>query len=233
MSLNIDPQCVGLCVQSNCAAPPNLLSICGVLLLILLLGVASLGCIVVNLHGFLAKNDPIATELLVVEGWLPDYALAAALGEFRQGAYRQLITIGGPIPRGSYLCSCQTFAELAGITLTALGLEPEYLLAVPDNSTGNNRTYDAATALKEWLPIANLKIDSLNLLTLGTHSRRSWMLFKNAFEPDIKIGAIAIAPMHYDPQQWWKSSEGSRTIVSEFIAYLYTLLFTTRRSSSG
>ena len=226
MSLNSDSQCVGLCVHS-CTAMP-LISIFGVLILILLLGVASLVCVVINLHGFLAKNDPLVTELLVVEGWLPDYALAAALREFRQGSYRQLITIGGSIPRGSYLCSCQTFAELAGITLTALGLEPEFLLAVPDRSTGNNRTYDAATALKEWLPSANLKIDSFNLLTLGTHSRRSWILFKNAFEPDIKIGAIAIVPLHYDPQQWWKSSEGARTIVSEFIAYLYTRLFIIR-----
>jgi hypothetical protein len=225
MSLTIAPQCAGFCIKLSCSAVPNLISIFCILTLLLLLGVAGLGFLVTNLHGFLAKNDPIVTDVLVVEGWLPDYALAAALCEFRQGKYLQLVTIGGPIPHGSYLFSYQTFAELAVATLNALGLEPEYLLAVPDNSTGTSRTYDSATALKEWLPSANLEINSLNLLTLGTHSRRSWLLFNKAFEPHVKIGAIAIEPLHYDPQQWWKSSEGSRTIVSEFIAYLYTRLF--------
>ena len=224
MSLTIDPQCAGLCIKIGYFGLPNLVSLMGALAILLLLGVASIGYLVINLHGFLAKNAPVATEVLVVEGWLPDYAIAAALLEFRQGTYRQLVTIGGPIPRGSYLFPYQTFAELAVTTLHALGLEPEYLLAVPDNSQGSSRTYDSATALKEWLLATNLEISSLNLLTLGTHSRRSWILFRKAFEPDVKIGAIAIAPLHYDPQQWWKSSEGSRTILSEFIAYLYTRL---------
>ncbi len=184
-----------------------------------------LGLTIFNIHQFLAKNAPIPADILVVEGWLPDYAIKAAMHEFRQGSYQQLVTIGGPIPRGSYLFEYQTFAELAAATLTKIGLEPQYLAAIPYNGTGVSRTDDSATALKAWLTLTNLQINSLNLFTLGTHSRRSWILFKQAFEPQVKIGVIAITPLHYDPQNWWKSSEGSRTLLSEFIAYLYTRLF--------
>ena len=56
-----------------------------------------------NIHQFLAKNAPIAADTLVVEGWLPDYAIAAAIHKFRHGNYRQLVTIGGYVPRESYL----------------------------------------------------------------------------------------------------------------------------------
>jgi DUF218 domain len=178
-----------------------------------------------NIHQFLAKNAPIAADILVVEGWLPDYAIEAAMHEFRSGNYLQLVTIGGSIPRGSYLFPYKTFAELAAATLIAIGLESQYLLVVPYNTKGASRTYDSATDLKEWLLLTDLQINSINLLTLGTHSRRSWILFKKAFEPQVKIGVITIDPLHYDPQQWWKSSEGSRTVLSEFIAYLYTRLF--------
>jgi hypothetical protein len=32
-------------------------------------------------------NQPAVADLLVVEGWLPDFALQAALAEFQKGPY--------------------------------------------------------------------------------------------------------------------------------------------------
>ncbi len=179
---------------------------------------------IANLHSFLAKNAPIDADLLVVEGWLPDYALKAAMKEFEQGSYRRLATIGGAIPCGSYLFQYKTFAELAAASLTAMGLEKEDVLAVPHNAESASRTYDMAIDLKQWLLSTYPEINSLNLVTLGTHSRRSWILFRKSFEPRIHIGMIAIPPCHYDPLKWWQSSEGTRSILSELIAYVYTRL---------
>jgi hypothetical protein len=56
-----------------------------------------------NVHPYLAKSDPIGGELLVVEGWQPDYALKEAVRIFSQGNYRLLVSTGGPLDQGSYL----------------------------------------------------------------------------------------------------------------------------------
>ena len=38
---------------------------------------------VFTVHPFLAVNEPVQGEILVVEGWLPDYALEGAMQWFR------------------------------------------------------------------------------------------------------------------------------------------------------
>jgi hypothetical protein len=196
-----------------------------ILILLLLVSCASIYFVILNIHTFLARSAPISADILVVEGWLPDHAIEAAMHEFRKGSYRQIVTIGGSIQRGSYLFPYKTFAELAAASLTNMGLDSKEILVIPFNSTNVNRTYDSATSLKDYLLSQNIEIDSLNLLTLGTHSRRSWILFKKTFKHQVKVGVIAVEPLHYDPHKWWKSSEGSRTILSECIAYLYTRIF--------
>ena len=155
---------------------------------------------------------------------MPDYAIEAAAKEFKAGSYCRAITIGGPIQRGSYLCAFKSFAELAAATLIELGIDSEKILIASSSSASNHRTYDSALQLQKWLEDSTLEFDSFNLFTLGVHSRRSWILFRKVFEPQVKIGIIAAKPIHYDSQKWWKSSEGARTVLSELIAYLYVRL---------
>lgn len=210
--------------MSNTLCVPNFGSIVEILFIAILVGLAIGVLAIANVHSFLAKNTPIDTDILVVEGWLPDYALKAAMMEFGQGSYRQLITIGGSIPRGFHLSEYKTFAELAAATLKAMGLETKDVLAAAHNDISDSRTYDMATDLKQFLFLTNQEISSFNLVTLGTHSRRSWILFRKSFGYRVKIGVIAIEPLHYDPLKWWQSSEGCRTVLSEFIAYIFTRL---------
>ena len=140
MSLTIDPQCAGLCIKIGAAGLSNLISILGVVAIVLLLGVATLGFLVVNLHGFLAKNDPVATEVLVVEGWLPDYAIEAAMAEFQTGSYKTLTTVGATVPRGFHLSEYKTFAELAAATSVARGFNPQQLQIVSTEYAPECRT---------------------------------------------------------------------------------------------
>lgn len=186
---------------------------------------ALLGFAILNIHAFLAKSSPVDADFLVVEGWLPDYAIESAVAEFRQGSYHKLITIGGPLPRGFYLSEYKTFAELAAATLTTLGLEREQLIIVSDPSQSRIRTYSSAVILNQWLSASELQIKAFNLYTLGTHARRSWLLFKRTFEPQISVGIVAAEPLNYDVKSWWHSSEGFRTVISELLAYLYVCIF--------
>ncbi|NJL42483.1 MAG: DUF218 domain-containing protein [Pseudanabaena sp. SU_2_4] len=180
---------------------------------------------ILNIHPFLAKSSPINADILVVEGWLPDYAIQSAVTEFKQGSYHKLITIGGSLPRGFYLSEYKTFAELAAATLIALGVDREQLIVVSDPSQSQSRTYNSAVILNQWLSTSELQIKSLNIYTLGTHARRSWLLFKEVLEPQISVGIVANEPLNYDSKNWWHSSEGIRTVISELLAYLYVRIF--------
>jgi hypothetical protein len=51
-----------------------------------------------QLYPFLAVNRPIIADALVVEGWVTDADLQAAIREFKAHPYQKLITTGGPIP---------------------------------------------------------------------------------------------------------------------------------------
>jgi hypothetical protein len=174
-----------------------------------------------HIHPFLAVTSPLKADVLVVEGWLPDYAIKQALIEFESGSYRQIITTGGRLERGSYLAEYKNFAELSAATLKALGLEKEKLVAVPAPEVIKYRTYASAAAFRQWLSDSDLKLESINLYTFDVHARRSWLLFKQVLAPKIKVGVISAETREYDPKNWWSSSAGMRSISSETIAYIY------------
>lgn len=176
---------------------------------------------ITHVHPFLAVSSPVKADVLVVEGWLPDYALKHALTEFESGSYNKIVTTGGPLPTGSYLAKYKTFAELSAATLKSLGLEKEKLIAVPAPYIIKDRTYASAVAFRKWISNSDLKVESINLYTLDVHARRSWLIFKEVLAPKIKAGVIAVEPVDYAPNKWWSSSAGVRLVISETIAYIY------------
>ncbi|MFN6482673.1 MULTISPECIES: ElyC/SanA/YdcF family protein [unclassified Nostoc] len=175
-----------------------------------------------HVHSFLAVTSPIeSAEVLIVEGWLPDYAIEEALTEFKNGSYRQIITTGGTLGKGSFLTGYKNYADVSAATFIKLGLEAEKVVAVPTPFVVKDRSYASAAEFHRWLSNSNLQIESINLFSLDVHARRSWFLFKKILNPKIKVGVIAAKTQDYSPSKWWGSSEGVRTIIDEGIAYIY------------
>jgi hypothetical protein len=180
--------------------------------------------VVNHIHSFLAPIFPIKADVLVVEGWIEDYAIKSAMQEFKRGGYQKIITTGTPLEQGFYLSKYKTTAELAAATLIALGFPPDKLVAVPAPKVLRDRTAASAVALREWISRSNLKIKSINLYSSDVHARRSWLMFKQALAPKIQVGVISVHSDSYNPKQWWIYSAGVRSIISEAIAYLYARL---------
>ncbi|MDZ8238394.1 MAG: ElyC/SanA/YdcF family protein [Nostoc sp. ChiQUE01a] len=177
---------------------------------------------ITHVHSYLAVTSRIkSAEILVVEGWLPDYAIEEALLEFKNGSYRQIITTGGTLGKGTYLTGYNNFAEVTAATFNKLGLEAEKVVAVPTPYVVKDRSYASAAEFYRWLSNSNLKVESINLFSLDVHTRRSWLIFKNILNPDIQVGVIAAKTQDYDPNKWWGSSQGVRTVLDETIAYIY------------
>lgn len=176
-----------------------------------------------HLYPFLAVTSPIKADVLVVEGWVTDYAVEQAFTEFKSGSYRQIFTTGGPVERGFYLVEYNNFAAIAAATLKKLGVQPEKVTVVPARDVIKDRTHASAIALRQWQAYSNSPIKSINLLTSDAHARRTWLIFQQVLKPKIKVGIIAAKPVNYNPNKWWTSSEGVRTVISEIIAYIYAL----------
>lgn len=184
----------------------------------------------INIHPYLAQNAPLGGELLVVEGWQPDYALKEAIKVFSKGDYKLIVTTGGPLDQGSFLTQFKTYANLAQLSLKEMGIADSLTVAVPAESVRKDRTYQSAVALKKWLKHSELEVKKIDLISLGAHTRRSAMIFQSVLKPQIKIGKISVENADYDPGEWWKSSEGVKTVCSELISIVYTFFFIALKS---
>ncbi|MEI7440233.1 MAG: YdcF family protein, partial [bacterium] len=178
-----------------------------------------------NIYPFLAPINRIESKILVVEGWVNDENMKQAVEEFKSYNYEHIYVTGGPIDTGSFLYEYKTYAHLGTDTLKKLGIESKKVTAVPGPGTVKDRTFTSALALKKYFEENKIDLKSFNLFTVGPHAKRSQLLFDLAFEHKVKIGIVAAKPFYFDPQSWWTSSAGVRTLLNELIAYPYALFF--------
>ena len=175
-------------------------------------------------HQFLAPTKPVKGEILVVEGWLPDYALVEVKKRFEKEEYRLLVTTGGLIATGFSLSEYKTWAGLTAARLNKLGIPSEKIMSTSQSAINKkDRTYYSVLALNEKFKKGNLLVKSMDVVSLGVHARRTWFLYKKVFE-SASVGIIAIESKSYDPLKWWLYSAGVRGVISEMIAYLYVRL---------
>lgn len=198
----------------------SLLLVAGILILVISAALAALR----SAHAFFAITSPTDTQVLVIEGWIPDYALEDAVAEYRRGGYRWILATGGITADGWKDEPKYTAADWAFSRLKRRGII-DGVFAVPCREEKRDRTYHSALALKEWMDHHAPGEKSVNIITLGTHARRTRLLFEKALGPGIRVGIIAIPEREFDPEHWWRSSDGCRNIVGELIAYLYSRLF--------
>ncbi len=186
--------------------------------------VASIMFAINHIHPFLAVNSPIAADVLVVEGWMNDNAIKAALSEFQGGSYHHLVTTGIPVERGYYLAEHKNFAQIAANSLKKMGLEAEKITIVPSPEVRKDRTYASAIAFRQWLEKTDIQPQAINIVSESTHARRSWLMYKKALASKSEVGIISIPSQNYDPQKWWMYSAGVRSVINETVAYLYALI---------
>ena len=189
---------------------------------LLLLG----GALLANgLPAFLSYQNPVFTKTVVISGTLPDAALERIVGEFGDDPGILILTIGGPITRGSRLSSYRNYADLGAAALEKIAGHDARIIAIPSSPTQRDRVYESALALRDWINSVGTDIESINVYTIGVRGRRTQILFDAAFNNDIEVGIISIKDPSYDSANWWSTSQGFRTVTSEFIAYTYTKLF--------
>jgi len=191
-------------------------------LIFILAGLLIAVSLLLNIQPFLAKTQRVNASVLVVEGWVHEYAIRAAAKEFMANSYHKIYTTGGPVPgNGGYVNDFNTSASVGAELLKKNGMPDGLIQMVPSHVAGRDRTYSSAIALRDWFREHGMTVGSINVLTEGVHARRTQFLFQRALGSGIAVGIISVPDPDYDAKHWWRSSEGVREVLDESIAYLY------------
>src|SRR4029453_3689930 len=144
-------------------------------------------CLVfLNIHPFLAETHRVNTNFLVVEGWIPRYAIREGVEEFKPGSYQRVFTTGGPVNgNGGYTNDYNTSASVGAEMLKKFGLPDDLVQMVPSRVIARERTYSSAVALRDWFRDHNLAIHSFNVLTEDCHARGTQLLYHGAFGKNV------------------------------------------------
>jgi uncharacterized SAM-binding protein YcdF (DUF218 family) len=179
-----------------------------------------------RVYPFLAVTHRVNSNILVVEGWIHEYSIRAAVDEFRHGSYQRVFTTGGPVEgKGGYINDYNTGASVGAESLKANGVPSESVQMVPSRVMDRDRTYASAIALRTWFREHNLPVQSINVLTEDLHARRTRLLFQEALGPDITVGVVAVPNPDYDLKRWWSYSQGVKDVFTEALGYLYAKFF--------
>ena len=187
-------------------------------ILVLLLAVV----VLLRVQPFLAVTHRTDANILVVEGWVHQFAIDGAVAEFRDGHYEHVFATGGPVEgSGGYTSDYQTSAQVGASRLRTAGIPKRLVQMVPSHVMERDRTYNAAVALREWFHEHHMNVHRINVVTEDVHARRTRLLFQEALGKSVVVGIISVPNPDYDTKHWWRYSEGIREILGESIAYLY------------
>ena len=171
-------------------------------------------------------TDRVDAKVLVVEGWVHDFGVEAAVKEFRTGSYERVFATGGPIVgQGGYISDSHTYASIGAQKLVEYGIPKDAVQIVPSRVMDRDRTYSSAVALRDWFREHQIPVTNINVLTEDCHARRTWLLFSEVFGNDVKVGIISAPNPDYDAGRWWKYSEPVREVIDETVAYIYAKIF--------
>jgi hypothetical protein len=94
--------------------------------------------------------------------------------------------------------SIDSNAELARKRLIELGIDSSVIKAVSAKKVRVNRTLTSALAFRDWLQGKNIDVKGINILSMGTHARRTWMSYNKILDEKYKIGVISLPDEDYN-----------------------------------
>jgi uncharacterized SAM-binding protein YcdF (DUF218 family) len=179
-----------------------------------------------GVYPFLATTQRVDANVLVVEGWINEPAIQAAVREFQSNRYERVFTTGGPVAgTGGYINDFMTSASVGADLLKKWGVPDKRLQMVPSRVMDRDRTYASAVALRNWFRAHDTTVSGINVITEDLHARRTRLLFEKALGKHVVVGIIAVSNPDYDWRRWWWYSEGVKGVASEALAYAYARLF--------
>ncbi|MFO7755125.1 MAG: carbohydrate-binding domain-containing protein [Bacteroidales bacterium] len=107
--------------------------------------------------------------------------------------YNSVYDIGKPGGRNRRTNNSVSYAETARDRLLSIGLDSSEITAIPGERVSVNRTLSSVLAVRDYLQENATGIKSVNVVSLGAHSRRTWITYKYILGREYQTGIISLA----------------------------------------
>jgi hypothetical protein len=169
------------------------------------------------LYPFLAvPTSRVDADILVVEGWVWDNALDAAIAEFRSGRYQLVIVAGMQDAIFADDDLQYSNAQRTAQRLVALGLDSSRVIVSAGQASETNRTAGSARAVREKLTELDIHPKGVNVISIGVHARQTWLAYRRIMSKTAPVGIITVPSLGIDPERWWLQKRAWRGAVWRF-----------------
>jgi hypothetical protein len=72
------------------------------------------------------------------------------------------------------------------------GIDSSAVISVTGERVKVNRTLTGALAFRDWVKKSDINIKGINIISLGTHARRTWMTYNKILNEKYEIGIISL-----------------------------------------
>jgi hypothetical protein len=83
-------------------------------------------------------------------------------------------------------------AESARSRLLYMGIDSSRIIATFGEKVKINRTLTSALAFRNWLSTTKIEVTGINIFSMGTHARRTWMTYNKILNEKYQIGIISV-----------------------------------------
>jgi hypothetical protein len=106
--------------------------------------------------------------------------------------YNSQYDIPSPQGKQKIINNYSSLSEIARFELLSLGLDSSKVIAVPGGNTSVNRTLASALAFRDWLRKSEIHVKGINIVSTGSHSRRTFMIYNKILDKSFDIGIISL-----------------------------------------
>jgi hypothetical protein len=176
-------------------------------------------------YPFLSVTERVDADILVVEGWIPDYMLQPVVNEFYQGQYSVLLVSGLQNESGVDQAASISEVTRTATRLEQLGVPNHALVPCPAPIASWLRTSKSARAVQHKIVELGIKPKGINVITAGPHARETWVAYQHVFGPEMPVGIIAVPRSEYPANRWWLNRHGLYWVAKDIPAWLKELVF--------
>jgi hypothetical protein len=116
-----------------------------------------------------------------------------------------------------------SYAQHARNSLIAMGLDTSLVVSIPGDKVAINRTLTSALVFRDWLKTSGIDVKGINIVTLGTHARRTWMIYNKILDKKYDIGIISLPDYKANHSRKYKVLKTIRETIG-IIYYWFILL---------
>jgi hypothetical protein len=95
-------------------------------------------------------------------------------------------------------------AELSRFRLMSMGIDSTQIKASPGKRVIINRTLTSALSFRDWLKTTKIDIKGINIISLGAHTRRTWMIYNKILHKRYEIGIISLPDYDFNHSRLYR-----------------------------